>query len=108
MHPDRTNLPNGLRRVTVSRTGRHVGDYKMAYDAGWELFSEEMLTYCVQDVAANVSIFKAQEEWINANWKLVNFEQKVAEICSGDGQTPASGSTESAEKLEYTLSSPQG
>ena len=104
MHPDRTNLPTGLNGHSLKDWAQYVGDYKIAYDSGWDLFSEEMLTYCVQDVAANVSIFRAQEKWINNNWKLVNFEQKVAEICEGMASTGFGFDAESAEKLEYTMS----
>jgi len=105
MHPDRTNLPTGLNGHSLKDWAKYVGDYKMAYDAGWELFSEEMLTYCVQDVASNVSVFRAQEKWVNANWKLVNFEQKVAQACSAMASTGFGFDAESAEKLEYTMSS---
>ncbi len=104
MHPDRTNLPNGLKGHSLKDWAAYTCDYKMDYDAGWELFSEDMLTYCVQDVAANVTIFQAQENWINANWKLVNFEQQVAQICSGMATTGFGFASASAEKLEYTMS----
>ena len=104
MHPDRTNLPNGLKGHSLKDWAAYTGDYKMDYDAGWELFSEDMLTYCVQDVAANVTIFLAQEKWINDNWKLVNFEQKVAQICSGMASTGFGFDSEAAEKLEYNMS----
>ncbi|MBT61130.1 MAG: hypothetical protein CMA63_06245 [Euryarchaeota archaeon] len=105
MHPDRTNLPSTLKGHSLSQWAQHVGDFKMDYDGGWELFSEDMLTYCVQDVAANVSIFKAQLEWIYTNWPLINFEQKVAEICQEMAETGFGFDIESAEKLEYDLSS---
>ena len=82
-----------------------VGDYKMQYDLGWEQYSEEMLEYCVQDVAANVSIFRAQERWVEDNWKLVNFEQQVAEICSDMASTGFGFDLNSAMALEYNYSS---
>ena len=103
MHPDRQNLPTGLSSHSLAAWAEYVGDYKQQYDLGWEVYSEEMLTYCVQDVAANISIFKRQEPWINANWKLVNFEQQVATICSEMASTGWGFDLESAERLEYEL-----
>jgi DNA polymerase-1 len=103
MHPDRTNLPKGLTGHSLKEWAKFVGNYKMDYDAGWEHFSEEMLTYCVQDVDANVSIFKAQELWVQDHWKLVNFEQQIAKACAEMASTGFGFDLDSAEKLEYEL-----
>lgn len=105
MHPDRTQLPHGLKGHSLKDWAAFVGDYKMQYDLGWEMYSEEMLEYCVQDVAANVSIFRAQERWVEDNWKLVNFEQQVAEICSDMASTGFGFDLNSAMALEYNYSS---
>jgi len=104
MHPDRTNLPSGLKGHSLKDWGVYVGCHKMQYDNGWELYSEEMLTYCTQDVASNVAIFRVQEEWINANWKLVNFEQQVAQICQEMAETGFGFDLQSAMALEYQYS----
>ena len=104
MHPDRTNLPKGLKGHSLAQWAEYVGDYKIDYDGGWELFSEDMLVYCVQDVAANVSIFQAQEQWIEANWKLVNFEQRIAQYCQEMADTGFGFDLPAAEELEYRLS----
>ncbi len=104
MHPDRTNLPKGLKGHSLKDWAAYVGDFKMDYDAGWELYSSEMLTYCVQDVAANVSIFKAQEQWVEDNWKLVNFEQQVAQVCQEMAGTGFGFDLSSALALEYRMS----
>ena len=105
MHPDRQNLPTGLDGHSLSAWAKFVGDYKIDYDGGWEEYSEEMMTYCVQDVAANVSIYKAQEQWIDENWKLVNFEQQVAVLCEQMAETGFGFDLEAAELLEYQFSS---
>ena len=104
MHPDRTNLPKGLKGHSLSNWAQFVGDFKIDYAGGWDAFSQDMLTYCVQDVAANISIYRAQQRWIEANWKLVNFEQKVAAICAEMGNTGFGFNTEAADKLEYEMS----
>ncbi len=103
MHPDRTNLPKGLKGHSLANWAQFVGDYKIDYDGGWEIFSQDMLTYCVQDVAANISIFRAQERWLVENWKLVNFEQQVAVLCAKMGNTGFGFNVEAAEKLEYEM-----
>ena len=104
MHPDRTNLPKGLKGHSLSNWAQFVGDFKIDYAGGWDAFSQDMLTYCVQDVAANISIYMAQQRWIEANWKLVNFEQKVAAICAEMSNTGFGFNTEAADKLEYEMS----
>ena len=54
MHPDRTNLPEGLTGHSLKEWASFVGNYKMQYDLGWEQYSEQMLEYCTQDVARSV------------------------------------------------------
>ncbi len=103
MHPDRTNMPGGLDSHSLAAWAKYCGDYKMDYDGGWMEFSEDMLKYCVQDVSANVTILKFQQAFIDANWKLVNFEQRVAQICAKMGNTGFGFNVESAEKLEYEM-----
>ena len=103
MHPDRTNLPKGLRGQALKDWGAYVGNDKMEYDGGWEEFSQEMLTYCIQDVDANISVYKFQEPWINDNWKLVNFEQKVATICQEMTRVGFGFDVEAGERLEYEM-----
>lgn len=38
--------------------GYRVGENKQGYDGGWETFSQEMLDYCIQDVAVLHKIFE--------------------------------------------------
>ena len=37
--------------------GLRIGNFKDDYDGGWEKFSEEMLSYCVQDVNVTVQLY---------------------------------------------------
>ena len=105
MHPDRTQLPEGLKGHSLKDWAAYSGNYKIQYEAGWEVFSEEMMTYCIQDVDANISIYKKQLPWIEANWKLINFEQQVAMICQAMTRAGFGFNIKAAEKLEYELSS---
>ncbi len=101
MHPDRTQLPEGLRGHALKDWAKYAGNFKQDYDAGWEFYSEEMLEYCIQDVDANISIYKKQLPWIKENWKLVNFEQQVAALCQDMTRDGFGFNTEKGEKLQY-------
>ena len=103
IHPDRQNLPAGLGGHSLREWAFFTGDYKQQYDAGWEVFSQEMLEYCAQDVAANVTIYAAQSAWIEENWKLVDFEQQVAEICNEMATTGWGFDLEQAQQYEHDL-----
>ena len=104
MHPDRTNLPKGLKGHTLKDWAAYSGDFKMEYDAGWEEFSEEMMEYCIQDVKANVSVYKFQSSWIRESWKLVNFEQQVAMVCQEMTRTGFGFDAEAGDRLLYEMS----
>jgi DNA polymerase-1 len=104
MHPDRSQLPKGLSGHALKDWAKYAGNYKMDYDAGWEVFSEEMLEYCIQDVDANISIYKLQLPWIKQNWKLINFEQQVGAICQDMTREGIGFDVESAQRLEYEMS----
>jgi len=103
MHPDRTQLPKGLAGHALKDWARYASNYKMDYDGGWEFFSEEMLTYCIQDVDANISVYHKQLVWIKANHKLMNFEQKVAAICQDMTRDGFGFNADAGSKLEYEL-----
>lgn len=104
MYPDRTQLPEGLHGHSLKAWAQFVGDYKMDYDGGWEQYSEEMMEYCQQDVAANVSIFKAQEQWLNDHADLVALEQQVAAICVDMAECGFGFDEPAAEELLLRLS----
>ena len=78
MYPDIRQHPfggNGLKNW-----GQHLGNDKIDFD-DWSHYSEEMLTYCVQDVKLNYDILLAQKEFIKDFQKVITFETLVAQIC---------------------------
>lgn len=60
--------------------GLRIGNFKDDYDGGWEKFSEEMLSYCVQDVNVTVQLYHKLMS-ANASEKAVDLEHQLAEIC---------------------------
>jgi len=60
--------------------GLRIGNFKDDYDGGWEKFSEEMLSYCVQDVNVTVELYHRLMS-ANASEKAVDLEHQLAEIC---------------------------
>ncbi|MCP4892731.1 MAG: hypothetical protein GY911_02825, partial [Actinomycetales bacterium] len=103
MHPDRTQLPAGLGGQSLREWGWYLGNRKADYDGGWEQYSQEMLDYCVQDVATNVTIYKHQLKWAADNMKLINFEQRVAAICHEMASTGWGFDIDAARAYEQEL-----
>lgn len=82
IHPDFKNLPKGLRNHRLVSWGEFVGgEQKMDYTGGFEAFSEEMLTYCIQDVKTNLDIYNHQLSFIRENRSQVEFEMQVSALC---------------------------
>lgn len=59
--------------------GRRLGNHKQDFN-DWSKFSQEMLDYCIQDTAVNVSVFhKLVEEQGNHDWSIpYSMEVKLA------------------------------
>ncbi len=60
--------------------GLRIGNSKGDYDGGWEKFSEEMLSYCVQDVNVTVQLYH-KLMGAHASEVAVDLEHELAEIC---------------------------
>lgn len=42
---------------SLAAWGHRLGNYKGDYDGGWETFSQEMLSYCIQDVNVTANLY---------------------------------------------------
>ena len=53
------NIPESLKgRHSLDAWGHRLGENKGTYDKGWDIFTDEMLKYCVQDVKVTSILWK--------------------------------------------------
>lgn len=84
---DRNILPGRLVGAhSLESWGHRLGDNKGDYDGGWETFSQEMLTYCIQDVRLNAKLYHV-------------LRSRLPKFAAG-GFTTAQVETEFADMLE--------
>lgn len=84
---DRNILPGRLVGThSLESWGHRLGDNKGDYDGGWETFSQEMLTYCIQDVRLNAKLYHV-------------LRSRLPKFTAG-GLTTAQVETEFADMLE--------
>lgn len=80
MYPDINSHPLGDN--SLQSWGKFLGNAKLDYTNGWETFSEEMLTYCIQDVMLTVDIFRYQQNACKVLDRVIKFEHLVSKILS--------------------------
>ena len=100
MYPDIRQHPfggNGLKNW-----GKHLGNDKIDFE-DWSCYSEEMLTYCVQDVMLNYDIMLAQKAYIKDNEKIIRFETLVSKVCFKQHLSGFGYSFNEGVDLEQTL-----
>ena len=83
--------------------GHRIGNYKDDYDGGWEEYSDEMLSYCFQDVEVTATLWK---KILKADYseQSIQLEHEVAEIIFRQETAGFAFDTEAAGKLYTTLS----
>ena len=101
MYPDIRNHPLGNNSLKC--WGEHLKLLKGDYEGGWDSYSEEMLKYCIQDVAVSRAIFKAQEDFIIKNVHTVNMEHRVTKIIADQTENGMGFDVDSAEYLEVEI-----
>jgi len=80
MYPDINDHPLGDN--SLQAWGKFLKNEKIDYTGGWEFFSEEMLTYCVQDVMLAADIFRYQQSNCKVPERVIKFEHLVSKILS--------------------------
>lgn len=58
-----------IKRQSLAAWGHRLGVLKTEYSGGWEEWSEEMHSYCGDDVTANVALWKLIESHLNGTHK---------------------------------------
>jgi hypothetical protein len=64
--------------------GLRLGDFKDDYDGGWEAFSEEMLSYCIQDTQVTDTLYKHFMSTKPSEHSIM-LEHRMAVICKEIG-----------------------
>ena len=81
--------------------GLRLGCPKDMYDGGWETFSEEMFTYCIQDVNSNWTL--AEKLLDRMPFEAAMMECEVARICNRMTDHGFAFDRKAAEELVITL-----
>ena len=86
--------------------GLRLGNEKGDYDGGWETFSQEMLDYCVQDVAVNAQLLELLRDRIPDEAALLECE--VAQVCRDMRLHGVAFDVEAAQALAVRLATRRG
>jgi len=81
-----SRLINYTKFITHSldELGRHLGVHKGSFNGPWNVCTEEMITYCEQDVEVLEAVYNYYSKYINApEWrKSLRVEHDMATVCS--------------------------
>lgn len=100
----RTDFPRKLiGSHSLKAWGHRIGDYKDDYDGGWEEYSEEMMSYCFQDVEVTNTLW---QKIVAKNYseQSIKLEHEVAELIYRQEAAGFAFDTETAGKLYAQLS----
>ena len=101
MYPDRQDHPLGGNSLEC--WGKHLGVEKIDFSDDWSSFTDDMLTYCQQDVKVSINIFKAQQEFVKKYPKSVKLEHMVSRIISNQICNGIGFNIDAADQLEQDL-----
>ena len=100
----RTGFPKKLIGSHSLRAwGHRIGDYKDDYEGGWEEYSEEMMSYCFQDVEVTNTLWQKIVAK-NYSQQSIELEHEVAEIIYKQEAAGFAFDTEAAGQLYAKLS----
>lgn len=104
MYPDLQNHPLGGN--SLKDWGKHLGNEKIDYKGSWTELTEEMITYCIQDVHVAHDIYIRQQEWLLKNpeyAKIVQLEHMASDVVNLQQRNGFNFDVELAEKLTFEL-----
>jgi len=103
IHPDLTNHPLGGN--SLENWGKFLGNEKISYQGTWEELTDDMITYCIQDVHVAHDIYKYQQKWIadNKYEKIVQLEFLASAVVAQQQSNGFGFNLKSAEKLQHDL-----
>ncbi len=100
MYPDRMSHPLGGN--SLEHWGAHLGCEKLDFK-DFSKYTEEMLTYCEQDVLVTLKIFEEQKDFVARFKKSIRLEHILAHIISEQTQTGFGFDLDAAHELEMDL-----
>lgn len=103
MYPDLKNHPLGGNSLEC--WGKFLGNEKINYTGTWKELTDDMITYCIQDVNVAHDIYLHQMEWIKQNKyeKIVQLEHMASEIISQQQSNGFNFDMNAAVKLQRDL-----
>lgn len=104
MYPDLQNHPLGGN--SLKDWGKHLGNEKIDYKGSWTELTEEMITYCIQDVHVAHDIYIRQQEWLLKNpeyTKIVQLEHMASDVVNLQQRNGFNFDVALAEKLTFEL-----
>ena len=103
IHPDLTNHPLGGN--SLENWGKFLGNQKINYQGTWEELTEDMITYCIQDVHVAHDIYKYQQKWIadHKYEKIVQLEFLANAVIAQQQSNGFGFNLKAAEKLQHDL-----
>lgn len=103
MYPDLTN--HKLGGNSLENWGKFLGNEKINYQGTWEELTDDMITYCIQDVHVAHEIYTHQQQWIAANKyeKIVQLEFLASAVVAQQQSNGFGFDLKSAEKLQHDL-----
>ncbi len=74
---------------SLDELGKHLGVYKGSFSGPWDVCTEDMITYCEQDVEVLEAIYNYYSKYIkDPEWKkALRVEHDMAAICSAMSDT---------------------
>jgi len=103
LNPENTEFPKRLMGSHgLKAWGLRLSDNKGDYDGGWEHFSEEMLTYCVQDTQVTKALYDHLMT-LGFSEESIDLEHSLAHICLRIGNNGWTFDRDAAGKLYATL-----
>lgn len=103
MYPDLQNHPLGGN--SLKEWGVYLGNQKIDYQGTWSELTDDMLTYCIQDVHVAHDIYKHQQVWISQNnyEKVVRLEHMASAVIAMQQKNGFGFDVVAGEKLMHDL-----
>jgi DNA polymerase I-like protein with 3'-5' exonuclease and polymerase domains len=103
MWPD--NPPTPDQSNSLASWGEYLGEPKINYQSGWDCYTQEMGTYCVQDSVVTAKLFNylTTQPYFTTYSRAIRMEHVVADMIKRQVENGFSFDIDKAENLEMEL-----